>query len=176
MSNNPNNPFDDNQPGQGYAQNVTPQKKSNVWLWVLGTIGVLGVVGALVCCGGGYFAYQAGTGMMAEIFKEQLSGNPVIEEHIGTIESMSMNLGATSANAEKSPGSIAFDIGGSKGSGTILIQQQPGADGQPGIGSAELILADGSRHAIDIAESPAVIDDDFKIDLGQPDPEPAESL
>ena len=42
MSNTPNNPFDDNQPDQGYAQGAPPQKKSNVWLWVLGTIGVLG--------------------------------------------------------------------------------------------------------------------------------------
>ena len=176
MSNNPNNPFDDNQPNQGNAQGAPPQKKSNVWLWVLGIIGVLAVGGAVFCCGGGYFAYRAGTGMMADIFKEQLVGNPVIEEHIGTIESMSMNLGATTENAENSPGSIAFDIGGSKGSGTILIQQQQGADGQPGIGSAELILEDGSRHAIDIADSPAVIDDDFKIDLGQPDLEPAGSL
>ena len=176
MSNNPNNPFDVNQPNQGYAQGGPPQKKSKTWLWVLGILGALGVVGALVCCGGTFFAYKAGTGMMAEAFKAQLSGNPVIEEQIGTIDSMSMNLGATSEYGQSSPGSIAFDISGSKGSGTILIKQQPGADGQPGIGSAELIMPDGSRHAIDVASGPATIDDDFKIDLGQPDAEPANNF
>ena len=169
MSNNPNNPFDVNQPNQGYAQGGPVQKKSNTWLWVLGILGALGVVGALVCCGGSFFAYKAGTGMIAEAFKEQLSGNPVIEEHIGTIDSMNLNLSATGEYGQSSPGSMAFDISGSKGSGTILIKQQPGADGQPGIGSAELVMPDGSRHSIDIVSESATIDDDFKIDLGQPD-------
>tara|TARA_R110002049_G_scaffold4601_4_gene31955 strand:+ start:231782 stop:232312 length:531 start_codon:yes stop_codon:yes gene_type:complete len=176
MSNNPNNPFDDNQPNQGYAQGGPPQKKSNTWLWVLGILGALGLVGALVCCGGTFFAYKAGTGMMAEAFKSQLADNPVIEEHIGTIDSMSMSLGKTSEYAESSPGSLAFDISGAKGSGTVLIKQQPGADGQPGIGSAELIMSDGSRHAIEIDGGSAIIDDDFKIDLGEPDAEPAENF
>lgn len=173
MSNNPNNPFDTNQPNQGYAQSGPPPKKSNTWVWVLGILGALGLLGALVCCGGMFFAYRAGTGMIAEAFKEQLSGNPVIDEHIGTIESMSMNLTATTEYGQSTPGAMAFDISGSKGSGTIVIRQQPGADGQPGIGSAELVMPDGSRHAIEIASEPASIDDDFQIDLGQPDAEPA---
>ena len=175
MSNNPNNPFDDNPPNQGYAQGAPPQKSSNTWLWVLGILGALGLVGAVVCCGGSYFAFRAGTGMMADAFKAELADNPVIEEHIGTIDSMSMNLGKTSEYGQSSPGSIAFDISGSKGSGTILIKQETRADGQPGVGSAELILADGTRHAIEVGGGDsAVIDDEFKIDLG--DPEPAGEL
>ena len=175
MSNNPNNPFDDNQQNQGYSQGAPPQKSSKVWLWVLGTIGVLGVVGALVCCGGGYFAMKAGTGMLAEVFKQQLIGNPTIDEHIGDIESMEMNFGATQQHADESQGAIAFDISGSKGSGTILIKQDPSGDGT-GIATAELIMSDGSRHPVDVEGGGGVLNEDFKIDLGQPDTEPAESF
>jgi len=176
MSNNPHNPFDDHRPHQGYAPSPMEQRKSNVWLWVLGAIGVLTILVALICCGGGYFAYQASTGFMAELFKDQLVGNPVIEEHIGTIDSMSMNLGKTSEYAQGSPGTIAFDISGPKGSGVILIRQESGIGGEPGIGSAELIMADGSRHPVTM-EDGNQIDDDFQIDLGQPaDAESAENL
>ena len=118
MSNNPNNPFDSNQATPGYADGGAPPKKSNTWLWVLGILGAIGVVGALVCCGGSFFAYKAGTGMMAEAFKAQLVGNPVIEDQIGTIDSMNMNLGKTSEYGQSSPGSIAFDISGRLRGGT----------------------------------------------------------
>ncbi len=163
MSTTPNDPFG-NPPSAGPGQ--PHGQASNVWIWVLGILGVLGVGGALVCCGGGYALYRAGTGVVAEVFKQQLSGNPVIEEHIGEIKSLTMNLTKTSQESENSNGGLVFDIEGSKASGAILIRKDNSGGGTD-IESAVLILADGSRHDVPLEHFGDV--EDFEIDLGDVD-------
>ncbi|QDT13881.1 hypothetical protein [Planctomycetes bacterium K23_9] len=179
MSMAPNNPFESNQPGSSNGGPVQP-KKTNTWLWVFGIIGGLGLLAVMVCCGVGYYGYSKGTQMVADEMKGQLAGNAVIEENIGEINSMSMNLSAVIEEAKKqqeagndgAPPSMVFDIEGSKGSGRILMKNEPG--GQPN--EVELVMADGSRHTIPL-ESPLFQAepeefDDMDIDLG----EPAETL
>jgi hypothetical protein len=167
MSSDPNNPFQSDPEAPSDAS--APRKGSKVWIWVLATLGVLALLGALVCCGGGYFAFQAGQSMLADAFKEQLQDTEVIRQHIGDIESMSLNLSATGEAAGGTGGTLVFDISGSKGSGQVLVQQAPGGDGT-GIASAELVLSDGTRHQVDLgAPAPEVqLDENFEIDLGQP--------
>ncbi|TWU42801.1 cytochrome c oxidase assembly factor Coa1 family protein [Novipirellula artificiosorum] len=161
MSMNSDNPFQNpnaaprNPQGQfpsgQLPQGSPPPKKSNVWLWVLGTIVVLGVVGGLVCCGGSYFMFQMGQGMMGEEITRQIDGDPTVVEQIGEIESVKMSISET-ANQEMTqgkPGAIAFDIQGDKGSGVLVIQQDQGVPGQPfALRSAELVLPDGTRHQL----------------------------
>ena len=172
MSNRPDNPFQQSPPGTMYGDQ-RPQQGSGakVWLWILGTIAAIMVIGALVCCGGVFLAYRAGTGMIAEAVKTQLSANPVIVEHIGEIESLDMSLTKTGEFAESSGGAVAFNISGPKGSGTLLVKQAPGANGQD-IESAELVMADGTRYPVPLAsdvesmEEPAS-SEDFEIQLNE---------
>ncbi len=168
MSMTPNNPFETTPSNQASGPGQPQKKGSKAWIWIIGIIGVVGLVGAIACCGGGYALFNLGTGMLAEAFKQQLDGNPVIEEQIGQIESLEMNLSKTAQQGQNSNGErIAFDIKGSKASGTILIKQDKSGDGT-GIESAELILADGSRFDVplDSMSTSGV----FEVDLGEVDP------
>ena len=149
MSDRPNpthDPFD--RPGEAPHQfgGAPQQGSSRIWLWVLGTVGVLVVLAALVCCGGGYFVWQFGSEALARSVREDLQGNPVIEEHIGEIESVQMNLQATAQEQENVPNSITFDIEGTQGEGRLVVLQQAGAEGT--ISSAVLVLPDGTRHQV----------------------------
>jgi hypothetical protein len=161
MSNRPDNPFQQGGPGTMYADRQPKKSGSNVWLWVLGIVGGLIVIGALVCCGVGYFGYQAATNMLAEAFKGQLQGNPVIVEHVGEIESLKLNLTKTQEQAQSSNGMMAFDLVGAKGSATLLIRQSQGGDGM-GIDEAVLLMPDGTKHDIPIT----AFGDDFGVEMG----------
>ncbi len=162
MSMNPNDPFESPPTYQ-----PAPQQGSNTWLWIIGIIGVLGVVGVLVCCGGFYALFSFGSGWLANAFQEQLQGNPVIVENIGEIESMEMNFSKTGQEAQNSDGDlIAFDIHGTKSSGTILIEQDKSSGDGTRIGSAILILEDGSRVKVPLEDW---VDEEFDIDLGDID-------
>ena len=155
----PENPFD--RPGAAphqYGERPPQRGASRVWLWVLGTIGILVVLAALVCCGGGYFAWQFGSEALAKAMIEELQGNPVIEEHIGEIERAEMNLQATAEEQENVPNSLTFDIEGPKGEGRLVVRQDPGAE-KPSVSSAVLVLPDGTRHQV----------------LGEPKEPPAEA-
>ena len=176
MFNRPDNPFQQGGPGTMYNDQQVKKSGSKVWLWVLGIIGGLTVIGALVCCGGGYFGYQAVTNMIAEAYKSQLQGNPVIVEHVGEIESMKLNLTTTQEQAQSSGGMMAFDIVGSKSSATLLVRQAPGGDGTA-IADAELLMPDGTRHDVPIDD----FGDDFGVEMGDDagdgsQPTPGESI
>ena len=162
MSNRPDNPFQQGGPGTMYNDQQAKKSGSNVWLWVLGIIGGLTVIGALVCCGGGYFGYQAVTNMIAEAYKGQLQGNPVIVEHVGEIETMKLNLTTTQEQAQSSNGMMAFDVVGSKSPATLLVRQAQGGDGTA-IAAAELLMPDGTRYDVPIDD----FGDDFGIEMGE---------
>ena len=98
-----------------------PRKKGSLmWLWILlGILGGGGVAACACCFGGGYFAM----GFSATIIAKSVEDNPVIEEHIGTIDSANFNFVKTGELGEEAPQGklkpIALDVKGSKGSGTI---------------------------------------------------------
>lgn len=172
---NPNDPFAENR-SQPTAGPSTPDggpaaKKSGnrLLIWVIGIFGGLLFIGVLGCCGGAYFLLN----FLASEYQRQLADNPVINEHLGEIESMGMNLTKTAEAAENSDGNtFAYDIQGSLASGTILIKQDPSSDGT-GIESAELILSDGSRHQVPMGGNGLEESDfEFEIDSGEIDAGP----
>jgi len=118
-----------NPPGVG----APPPRKSNAWIWILGIVGVLGL-GMVICCGaGGYFAYSAGVNMMAEMVKEAVADDPQVQEHIGEITSMPMNLIKSTEETEKrgtGDNILVFEAKGTKGNGEFIVHQpkrpQPG--------------------------------------------------
>jgi hypothetical protein len=126
-----------------YGPPPPQQQSSSTVIWIVVLVIVLVIVLPVLavavlflgCCGlmgfGAFAAFQ----VPAEAVKQQYANHPVIQEHIGEIQSVSINLGATGQEQQKSaddggatPGStlMVFDIRGSKGSGQIIAEQQPG--------------------------------------------------
>jgi hypothetical protein len=131
----------------------TAPKKSNVLLYVL-----LGLGGAalLACCGCGgamYFVTQAGLSAAADQLKPQLQSDPVVQEHVGEINSLGMNIMATGNEAQKNPKQpgdpdrIVFDIKGNKGSGQVVGELDQGA-GQVRLRNAELRMSTGEAFPL----------------------------
>jgi hypothetical protein len=118
-----------NPPGVG----APPPKKSNVWIWILGIIGVGGLA-LLICCGvGGYFAYSAGMNMVAKAVQDAVEGDPQVEQHIGKIKSMPLNLMKSAEETEKrgtGDNILVFEVDGETGDGEFIVHQpkrpQPG--------------------------------------------------
>jgi hypothetical protein len=129
-------PYDPTNPYStlGGPPGMHPPRKSNAWLWILGIGG--GILGlGLLCCGcfGGLFYF--GWGQMNEMVKQQIQNDPVIQEHIGEVYSVSANVMATGQEVQANPpppgdNVLVFDVKGSKGSGqlvgTQLEQPAPG--------------------------------------------------
>lgn len=182
MSMSPNNPFEDDQNDQGDAQSSAPAKSRKGCL-----IGcsIAGILALLVCCGGVVLLMRGGGQMLADFmntalsseYQRQLAGNPVIVEHIGEIVSLDFDLSTTFEEAQKSAERgeethWVFKIEGSKGSGTLIVQQDTSGGGTD-IKSATLVMPDGTRHSIDVSATPAVEELEFDlsdmIDAGEID-------
>jgi hypothetical protein len=173
MSNDPNDPFagnpnSPNQMGNGPMAGGPPSKKSKgKMFWLLGCLGGMGVLG-LVCCGGMFMTMQFGMGMLATQFQTQIEDNPVIVEQIGDIESFSMSFSALVENAQnQDPGGtpeLPFEIVGSKGSGTVFIQQGAGGGDNAVIRSARLVTSDGESIPLEI-EAPDESSLEFDADM-----------
>ncbi|MFG0263071.1 MAG: hypothetical protein ACF788_11820 [Novipirellula sp. JB048] len=175
MSMSPDNPFEPN-PNSRFATQEGPPPKNDVWKWVLGILAVLGLLGAVVCCGGGYVMYRMGKGMIAEQVKHELGVNPIIQEQIGEIQSADLNFTATAEVGQEKPGVLVFDLVGSEGTAVLEIQQDPTAPGEGlSIRTAELVMPDGTRHEVVIdtraVDSPREADGEIELD-GQLDPDP----
>src|SRR5688572_5449554 len=126
---------------QSYTPDPSPQRDQSsstiIWIIVLVLVLVIGVPILLVavmllgCCGLGIGAYSAAQ-MTGEMARQQYGNHPVIQEHIGDIQSISPNFAATSEEQQKpaSAGTsvIVFDVSGPKGSGQLIAQQQPGGE------------------------------------------------
>ncbi len=140
----PNNPFEQ----QSQAPAPANKGGGKTFLWVIAILCGGGLLGGLVCCGVLYGLFSFGIDVLTESYKEQLAGDPVIVEHIGEIESLEMSLSKTAAEAENTDGDMmAFEVEGTKGSGTLLIEQDNAGDGT-GIESAILVTPDGQRHDV----------------------------
>ncbi|GAA5510126.1 cytochrome c oxidase assembly factor Coa1 family protein [Novipirellula caenicola] len=177
MSMPPNDPFETN-PNSRFATPQSTPSESNTWKWVLGIILGVCVVGGLVCCGGIYFMFNMGKGMMADMVKQEMSANPVIQEHIGEIQSIELNLAATGEAGQDKPGVLAFDLVGSKGSGVLEIKQDRNQSGEAmTIHSAELVMPDGTRYEVmsDLDSFEDQIDTGIEIDAGSAELDHSES-
>ena len=175
MSSDPNDPFagNPNSPGQsatGAQANPHAKKSKGAKFWLIGCLGGSVLLG-LVCCGGIAAMTQIGMSAMAGAFQSQIEGSPVIEEHIGEIESFTggffaMMEGAQSAEPGKPP-ELPFEVIGSKGTGTVYIQPAGGGQ-EPGIMSARLVMSDGQSYPIEIdAPVQEEVDLDGLFDAGE---------
>lgn len=173
MSNQPNDPFEGNPNSpQSMAAGAPPKKSKGLVFWLVGCLGGAGVL-MLVCCGGTFFVSQMGMNMLATQFQSQIENDPVMVENIGDIESFSMSFSSIVENAQSqepgSPPELPFEVVGSKGSGTVFIQQGGGGGDSPVIRSARLVTSDGETFPlqIDAPEDPTLEFDAESFDVGE---------
>jgi hypothetical protein len=115
--------------GGTFGPQAPPPRRSNTWLWILGG---LGLAGLLVCgCCGGFMMF--GMSQLSGALEEEVAGHPAIEQHIGDIQSTSLNLTATGEETNKRGGGksvMVYDVKGSTGNGQLIAEQarqpQPG--------------------------------------------------
>lgn len=60
--------------------------------------------------------------MSADAVKVAVADNAVIQEHIGDITSITMNIEESGAASEEGPQRFAYDVTGSKGSGLLVVE------------------------------------------------------
>jgi hypothetical protein len=129
---------------------------STIWIVILVLVLVIGlpIVGVAVlflgCCGmmglGAYSAMQ----IPGEMARQQYANHPVVREHVGEVQSVSMNIAATADEQQQAgddlpPGTtiMVFDVRGSKGTGKIVAQQRAGADAKAMFSNAKLRTDEG---------------------------------
>ena len=84
--------FDPNPYSASSTQPTTP-KKSNVLTYLL----IAGAVVLALCCGcGGVFAFlfNVGANQAAKLVRPQLQADPVIQQHIGDLETVEVSIGS----------------------------------------------------------------------------------
>lgn len=119
------NPYSPQQhAGYGPPGDVKRSGGGYFWLWAV--LGGGGVVSLILCCGAcgwvGNFAFQ----IQAEEVRSQIKDDPVIEEHIGRIESIEVNYAASFAEDDDTI--WTYDLVGSKGAGRLVVKQIDDAD------------------------------------------------
>ena len=127
-----------------------PAKKSSIGC-ILIVLAIVGGGGVLLCCGGGGFMAWFGTRMLGEVVTKSLKDHPVIKEHLGELESMSIDFSATGENNEQD--TIVFQAKGSKGTGTLYVKTNQGNGDKP-VESARLKLPNGQIIPIDLNQNP----------------------
>jgi len=172
MSINSNDPFDNPNANQGQAQPTygqddfaqTPPKKSRKGLWI--GCGLALILGGLLCCGGPLLLIPFAQSAIGDLARAEVEHSPVVIEHIGEIESMSMDFMASVEEAQNvQPGqgsTLVFDVEGSKGSGQIIVQQSGGSEE---IDAAVLVTSSGERFPIELASRPASEFEDIEAEL-----------
>ncbi len=154
MSTNSNDPFTNPNaaPGinQGNVGHAEPQQKKSRTGLLIGC-GLASLLGLLVCCGGFSMLGYLGLDAVAQVIHAEVENSPTVIENFGQIESMTLSISGIADEAQNiQPGEgspMVFDVVGSKASGQIVAVQIPGT---PGISSAVLITADGTRIPIEL--------------------------
>jgi len=138
-------------PAGGFAPPpyAPPPRKSNWWIWLLGGCGCSAIL-LMLCCGGvSYWGFSKSMNVLGDLVKKEVEDNPDVKEHLGEINSITMNLAETTKEKQARGGTsnwIVFDAEGSKGDGQIIAESSPGA-GTP-FSKIELRLEDGKTFQI----------------------------
>jgi hypothetical protein len=138
-------------PYAGAPQQPAPKKGPN-WFLIIGVgIGALVLGGAAVgvcCCGGLGLAVPALTQVVGDEVAKQVADDPVIQEHIGDIETITYNFTESMEASADGDERMAFDVSGSKGSGLLIVEGANSGD-EIDITYGELIMPDGGTFYLE---------------------------
>ena len=98
---------------------VQRRKRTSTGCVIMVVVGVFLVLVTL-CCGGGGAVVYFGLNLIEEEVEGDLRDNPVIAEHIGSIQSFEMDWGGSFVE-EEDDDTFVFRIRGSKASGIITV-------------------------------------------------------
>jgi hypothetical protein len=104
---------------------------------------LLGAAGAFIvlCCGGGMLLLHIGMGEFARQVQVDLNTNPVIQSHIGEVESCKVKYGASLM--EEGEDVYVFHVRGTKGSGTVTAECVTIDEDTEQVVSGTLVLSSG---------------------------------
>lgn len=119
-----------------------PPKSSGtpVWVWLLFAFLGGGTMLLLIVCGG---AVYFGLSIESEQLKQSLRENPVVQEHLGTVKEVSLDMVKTAA--EEDDETFVYRVKGSKASGHITGVTVENDDGKFEFISGELELDSGAK-------------------------------
>ena len=123
-----------------------PPKPSRWWLWLL--LGGGGVL--LLCCCGCFGLVYFGFNLIEQELTPQLQNDPVVQEHIGTVESVEFDFMKSITEAESSgdDDALVFHVEGSKGSGDVIGRSVTGPDGVEHLEGGVLRLPSGEEYEL----------------------------
>lgn len=144
---NPPNPYAD--PGS-FGQ-VQQPKKSKAWMWILGIVGAIGILGCGCCGVFGYMGYGAVEKQLSSMLQQQIQNDPVIQEHIGPVESVSWEVFEVDGLQKSHPdihGQMqAFKVKGPKGEG-IVFGAQVGNPTPSSVLESPILKKDGKEYPL----------------------------
>lgn len=121
----------------------TPTPGRSIWRWILGGIAVL----LLAMAGCGWYAWKKVAGIM----RDGVQSNPVVQEHIGTIQTMTLDTDA--AAKAGTPGTMVFRVTGSKGEGQVrFTMDTTGGKGKATL-RGSLTMKNGETYPLGIDSS-----------------------
>jgi hypothetical protein len=141
LSNNPE--------GDPFVDDTPQSRPRSSTSWSLITVGIVAAGGLLMialCCGGGWFAFRFGMGLVAEEVQAELDNYAVIQEHIGAIQTLSMDI--TKSAAVEGDGVLVFRIEGDKGSGYVTVESVTNAAGTEEVTGGSLQLDTGETFPL----------------------------
>ena len=123
-----------------------PPSGSRWWLWLL--LGGMGMLFCL-CCGGAALVYF-GFNIIEQELTPQLENDPVVQEHIGEVQSVefdfmkSIDENETGGDAE----ALVFRVEGTKGSGHVIGRSETGPDGVEHLTGGILRMPNGEEYQL----------------------------
>src|SRR5262245_46225841 len=94
----------------GQMPAAPPPQKSKFWLYLLGGCGC-GVILLVACCGGLPFAgLYFSNKVVAQALRQEVEGNAQVQEHLGEIQSLNMNIMETGAEKSKRGGTANWVV------------------------------------------------------------------
>lgn len=125
----------------------SPRRSSTNWpLIIFGIVAAGGLLMIVLCCGGGWFAFRFGMGVLTEEVRAELDDNAVIQEHIGAIQTLSMDY--TKSTAAAGDDVFVFRIEGDKGSGYVTVESVTNAEGTEEVAGGSLKLDTGETFPL----------------------------
>lgn len=123
-----------------------PSKGGGSVARILGILVIVALIGMGACGACAYIALKWGSGVFEEQVESELRDDPVVLEHIGELESVSLDLRATGNEPELDV--YVFDVQGTTGSGRLVLRLRTDR-GEPEILSGRLELEDGRAYELD---------------------------
>ena len=156
MSQAPRNPFETSPKDLGRPS----RSGGNTWLWVLGIIGGIFLMGAVICCGVSFYAWNQASEFMADAMAEQFASDPVFVEKIGTITETEMSVREAIAESGKSEneGAMIILVKGDKGSGKIVYR----TNNETGEVTASLIMENGDEFELQVPDDMVEYSDELE--------------